>query len=117
MVMAVVMSRHFGLLTSDFIARETTIDVRRSEARMLEFPAVTICNANPIKKSALESLAGGNPLLQQLLDLDDSGASNRRRRKSEYFHILSMGLIEKTLYVCDYVKRSAAGKVDYCVHI
>ena len=86
MVMAVVMSRHFGLLTSEFIARETTIDVRRTEARVLEFPAVTICNANPIKKSALESLAGGNPLLQQLLDLDESGASNRRRRKSEFFH-------------------------------
>ena len=83
MVMASFMCTHLGMLASDFIARETTIDVRITEARVLEFPAVTICNANPIKKSALELMAGSNPLLQQLLDLDHSGASKRRRRKSQ----------------------------------
>ena len=73
------------MLTSEFIAHETTIDVRITEARVLDFPAVTICNANPIKKSALESLAGGNPLLQQLLDIGDAESSKRRRRKSQSF--------------------------------
>jgi hypothetical protein len=50
---------HLAILTSDFIADETSIAVRIAEARELEFPAVTVCNANPIKKSASSTTAAG----------------------------------------------------------
>ena len=69
------------MLTIDFVADETSIDVRITASRELEFPAVTICNANPIKKSALEAEASNNPELQQLLDLDGPGVAKSRRKR------------------------------------
>jgi len=76
---------HIGLLTNNFIANETNIDLKIYDARLLEFPAVTICNANPIKKSALQALADTNNQLRQLLALDNSGygKDNRRRKRSK----------------------------------
>ncbi len=64
------------------MADETSIEVRLTEARELEFPAVTVCNANPIKKSALEAAAGANPQLQELLNLDNPGGKKRRRKRA-----------------------------------
>jgi len=55
--------------------------MRIVDARVLEFPAVTICNANPIKKSALEASAANNPLLQQLMALDGSDRTKKKRRR------------------------------------
>ena len=80
-IVFILMLVHLTILTMAFIADETSIDVRIAEARELEFPAVTVCNANPIKKSALEAVAGNNPLLQQLLELDGppSDATNKKR--------------------------------------
>jgi hypothetical protein len=76
------MGIHLGMLTLDFLADETSIDVRISEARELEFPAVTVCNANPVKKSALIEAAGDNPQLQELLALDGDNEQKKRRKRS-----------------------------------
>jgi hypothetical protein len=83
-----VMCVHLGLLTSGFMAGETSIEVKIAEARVLEFPAVTICNANPIKKSALRAAAGSNPQLQELqelLELDGPGGAKKKRKRSKTF--------------------------------
>jgi len=72
---------HFGILISSFLSNETSIDLRIVDARILEFPAVTICNANPIKKSALEASAANNILLQELLALDGSRNIKKKRRR------------------------------------
>jgi hypothetical protein len=63
------------------LAGETSVNVQISEARELEFPAVTVCNANPIKKSALEAAAGDDPILQQLLDLGTQGGNSNKKKK------------------------------------
>ncbi|KAK2153118.1 hypothetical protein LSH36_306g00027 [Paralvinella palmiformis] len=55
--------------------------MRIVDARVLEFPAVTICNANPIKKSALEASAANNPLFQQLMALDGSDRTKKKRHR------------------------------------
>ena len=72
---------HFGKLISSFLTNETSIDLRIVDVRVLEFPAVTICNANPIKKSALEASAANNILLQELLALDGSGNTKKKSRR------------------------------------
>jgi len=71
----------FSLLISNFISNESNIDYKITDARQLEFPSVTICNANPIKKSALEDLAANNVQLQNLLALGVSGDTRKRRRR------------------------------------
>ncbi|KAK2148638.1 hypothetical protein LSH36_488g04037 [Paralvinella palmiformis] len=71
----------FSLLISNFISNESNIDYKITDARQLEFPSVTICNANPIKKSALEDLAANNVQLQNLLALGVSGDIRKRRRR------------------------------------
>ncbi|KAK2142409.1 hypothetical protein LSH36_960g00003 [Paralvinella palmiformis] len=77
----ILVCAHFAILISSFISNETSIDMRIVDARVLEFPAVTICNANPIKKSALEASAANNPLLQQLMALDGSDRTKKKRRR------------------------------------
>jgi hypothetical protein len=79
---AVVMAIHLGMLTLNFMADGTSIDVRITEARELEFPAVTVCNANPIKKSALLAEVGNNPLLDELLQLEGYVKKTKRRKRS-----------------------------------
>ena len=81
MVLGCFMGYMFWNLTTGFMADETSIDVSLTEARELEFPAITVCNANPIKKSALEAAAGDNKQLQQLLDLDAPGGKKKKRKK------------------------------------
>ena len=88
-IILVIMLVHFATLTGDYLANKTRIDVRIAEARELEFPAVTVCNANPIKKSALVALSENNPLLQQLVDLEAGNTQNnkkKRRRKRSAYH-------------------------------
>ena len=72
---------HLTMLASDLVANDTSIDVRITEARELNFPAVTVCNANPIKKSALVAEASSNPQLRALLALDANKKRKKRRRK------------------------------------
>ena len=55
---------HFCLLLSSVMAKETSIDLRIVDARLLEFPAATICNANPIEESTLEELVAGRVQIQ-----------------------------------------------------
>jgi hypothetical protein len=71
----------FWTLTSGIMTDDTSIDVTLTEARVLAFPAVTVCNANPIKKSALQAAAGDHPQLQELLDLDKHGGNYKKKKK------------------------------------
>ena len=81
-VVAVLICIQFSSLVIKFMSSEANVEYKISDVRLLEFPAVTVCNANSIKKSALEALAATNVLLQQLLSLDDSeGTKKTRRRK------------------------------------
>ncbi|KAK2146920.1 hypothetical protein LSH36_579g05092 [Paralvinella palmiformis] len=73
LIILVLVGYHLSILINDFMAHETDVDVKRAETRTLEFPAVTVCNANPVKKSALERLAPYNHLLRELLDLEVYG--------------------------------------------
>ena len=74
------------------MAHETDVDVKRAETRTLEFPAVTVCNANPVKKSALERLAPYNHLLRELLDLEVYGRTEPGE-ESEFIIIIIIIII------------------------
>ena len=95
----IFVSAHLAILLSSFISNETSIDMRMVDARVLEFPAVTICNANPIKKSVLEASAANNPLLQQLMDLDGSTSTkqNMRRKRGK---LLQCAIIIASFVIC-----------------
>lgn len=69
------------MLISNFLANESNVDFKIVDARLLEFPAITICNANSIKKSALEALAVNNALLKQLLALDEPMEAKKKSRR------------------------------------
>jgi len=56
-------------LTAAYRSYPVSVSVSVHRAKKLVFPAVTICNMSPVKKSALQSA-------------DLSGASKRRKKRS-----------------------------------
>jgi hypothetical protein len=81
-VIGVVMCTHLSILITAFVQKEINVEIKIASARELDFPAVTICNSNPIKKSALLEAAKTNPILQDLVDLDSTSTGTSRRKRA-----------------------------------
>lgn len=61
-------------------------------ARQMDFPAVTVCNTNLIKKSALSE----SPELSSLLESWEQQDSNKRRKREVHGGQKQMGAMDQT---------------------
>ncbi|XP_070541709.1 amiloride-sensitive sodium channel subunit alpha-like [Ptychodera flava] len=70
-----------SVIITKYYARDTTISIEMKFDTSLDFPAITICNMNPVKLQSLER----DPYLMSLVgydnDEDDNLTGRRRRRK------------------------------------
>ena len=60
---------HLASITVYYFRRDVDVSITLVTRRQLTFPAVTVCNMNPVKHSALSS----NSALRALLDATDTG--------------------------------------------
>jgi hypothetical protein len=57
-----LMIYNFSSITMTFFAYDTNVMLRLQNENQLQFPAITLCNMNPLRRSALEGsgLVSGN---------------------------------------------------------
>ena len=82
LVVGVIMCSHIAILVMSFIEKEINVEIKIQSARELPFPAVTICNSNPINKSALRKAAEEDPDLLRLLTLESDRILSRAKRSA-----------------------------------
>ena len=80
-------------LTTNYLLHRVNVATSLVHQDQLVFPAVTICNLNPVRKSALEALDGESY----------SSRKSRKKRASAlqyYFHVLANKLFFLFLFYC-----------------
>ena len=67
----------FSELVENYSKYPTNIQINIETARSLKFPAVTVCNENPIRKSQVERVRSLRGLMNSFLTLTDPGGCGR----------------------------------------
>ena len=71
---------HAYTVIRTYSSYQVNVNLKITTQGELVFPAVTVCNVNPIKQSALDREAETNELLKQLTDKPEVKRQSRRKR-------------------------------------
>ena len=67
------------VISRDFLSGDVVVNIDLHQHSYLDFPAVTVCNTNPVRRSAI----GSNARLQEAL-ASEEGQQRKRRKRSTY---------------------------------